>query len=111
LQGLGLIRDPPCHEYVSVDVTSQLSRSSGGHSLRLAPLGPVDDLEIDDLAVIEGLEAVDRDLRPVDEDVVVPLNLDEAVALLRVEPLDGASPHTFPTCSASSPRADFSPPA
>ena len=45
----------------------------------------------DALVLVEGLEAVDLDGRVVDEDVLVSaVNLDEAVALLLIEPLHSA---------------------
>src|SRR4028118_1168974 len=59
----------------------------------LATLGAIDDLELDGLAVFEGLVAVGLDLRPVDEHVVLALDGDEAVALVSVEPLHGAAHH------------------
>src|SRR5690606_14322431 len=67
--------------------------------LGFAALRALDHLEVDHLAVLEGLEPVDRDLGPVDEDVVLTVHGDEAVPLVGVEPLDGAVHHVT-TCSA-----------
>src|SRR5215216_978581 len=60
------------------------------HVRGLRALGPVGDLELDGLALVEGLVAVALDGREVDEDVVAAVAGDEAVALLVAEPLDGA---------------------
>ena len=51
------------------------------------------DLELDSLALVEGLEALALDLGEVSEHVVATLDRDEAVALVRVEPLDGTFSH------------------
>src|SRR5690349_16073504 len=58
--------------------------------LALAARGHV---ELDLLALLEGLVAVALDVRVVDEDVVRTLAGDEAVALLVVEELDGTGSH------------------
>src|SRR5829696_9225578 len=60
------------------------------HVRGLRALGAVGDLELDGLALVEGLVAVALDGREVDEDVVAAVAGDEAVALLVAEPLDGA---------------------
>src|SRR5205814_2088303 len=66
------------------------------HVGRLGALGPLDDLELHALTLGEGLVAVHRDRGEVDEDVVPTLALDEAVALLVREPLDGALSQPVP---------------
>src|SRR3954471_22141764 len=68
-------------------------RSDRGDGVGLAALRPVDDLELDRLAVLEGLVPVRDDLAPVDEHVVLTLDGKEAVALVGVEPLHGAAHH------------------
>ena len=50
-------------------------------------------LELDGLTLVEGLEAIALDLGEVDEHVVAALLRDEAVALVRVEPLDSTVSH------------------
>src|SRR6266508_556789 len=57
---------------------------------RLQALLALNDLELDALAFLEGLVALLSDGREVDEDVLSLSALDEAVALLVREPLDGA---------------------
>ena len=58
------------------------------------------DLELDGLALVEGLEALALDLGVVGEHVVAVLLRDEAVALVRVEPLDGTCSHADPSYPA-----------
>src|SRR6266536_191828 len=68
---------------------------SGDYSylLRLGALLALCDLELDPLAVLEQLVAVHLDRGEVDEHVLPPVDRDEAVALLAVEPLHGALCH------------------
>src|SRR5918999_1556314 len=70
----------------------KLAREGGDshlhHLLGLRALRPLRDLELDLLALFEGLEAVALDGAVVDEDVGRAGLLDEAVALRVVEPLD-----------------------
>src|SRR6516164_7886284 len=64
------------------------------------------DLELDPLSLFEGAVAIRLDSREVDEDVLATVDGDEAVSLVRVEPLDGALSHSkqLPNCArASSP--------
>src|SRR5207344_3411656 len=72
-------------------------RGSSDHSdgTRLWTLGAGLDLELDPLTLVESAEAVHSDRRVVDEHVRATVDRDEAVTLLRVEPLDGALSHTF----------------
>src|SRR5712691_1810568 len=70
-----------------------------------APLA-LRDLELDPLALFEGAVSVRLDRREVDENVLATVDGDEAVSLVRVEPLDGALSHSkqLPNCArASSP--------
>ena len=57
------------------------------------PFWPVRDVEDDGLALVEGLEALALDLAEVHEDVVAVLTRDEAVALVRIEPLHSTFSH------------------
>src|SRR5262245_19816643 len=71
----------------------RLARTSGlddRNVRRLQALLALNDLELDALSLLEGLVAVHRDGREVDENVLALSALDEAVALLVREPLDGA---------------------
>src|ERR1700742_2153503 len=61
--------------------------------LRLWALLTLRDLELDALTVFQRLVAVHLDRGEVDEDVLPPVDRDEAIALLAVEPLDGALCH------------------
>ena len=64
------------------------------------------DLELDPLSLFEGAVAIRLDSREVDEDVLATVDGNEAVSLVRVEPLDGALSHSqqLPNCArASSP--------
>src|SRR5207237_570238 len=60
------------------------------HVRGLCALGALHDLELDLLTLGQRLVPVHRDRREVDEDVLPTLALDEPVALLVREPLDGA---------------------
>src|SRR2546421_4746355 len=61
--------------------------------LRLRALLALRDFELDALPVLERLVAVHLDRGEVDEPVLPPVDRDEAVALLAVEPLHGALCH------------------
>src|SRR5689334_5515217 len=68
--------------------------SDGLDPLGLRTLGALADLELDALALIEGLEPRALNLRVVHEDVgAIAVLLDEAEALLAVEPLHTAACH------------------
>src|SRR5689334_9908536 len=56
--------------------------------LGIEALAALHDVALDRFSVTQRLEALPLDLRVVDEDVLHPLDRDEAVALLVVEPLD-----------------------
>src|SRR5215204_3433933 len=67
-----------------------------GHAdvLRFLALLARADVELDPLTFLEGAVAVLLDCRVVDEDVVAVFALDEAVALLGVEPLHSSCRHS-----------------
>src|SRR4051812_44999280 len=69
---------------------------SAGQSdhVRLRPLLTLRDLELDSLAFLQGAVSVHLYRAVVDEDIRTTVDRDEAVALLRVEPLDGALSHS-----------------
>ena len=54
------------------------------------------DVELDLLALVEGLEAIHLDLGEVHEQIVANLTRDEAVALVRISPLDSTLSHVLP---------------
>ena len=62
----------------------------GANAAGLQALVPLDDVELDPLAFVQGLVAVGLDLGEVDEHVFTAVLLDEAVALLVAEPLHSA---------------------
>src|SRR5215211_804778 len=66
------------------------ARSDGSNVGRLLALRAVDDVELDGLALREGLVPLALDRREVDEHVVLALARDEPEALLVAEPLHGA---------------------
>src|SRR5699024_10362455 len=69
-------------------------RSDRADALRLRALGTLGDLELDALRLLEAAVTLGLDGGVVDEDVVTDTVLgDEAVALLRVEPLVGSLCH------------------
>src|SRR3990170_3245787 len=68
----------------------------------LRALLAVDDVELHLLTFLQVAEAVGLDGAVVDEDVLTALHGDEAVALLRVEPLHGAGNHV--ACYSSLPE-------
>lgn len=61
--------------------------------VRLRPLLALRDLELDPLTLLKGAVAVHLDRAVVDENIRTTVDRDEAVPLLRVEPLDGALSH------------------
>src|SRR5579875_1603173 len=65
------------------------------------------DLELDPLPLLEGAVAIRLDRREMDEDVPATVDGDEAVPLVRVEPLDGALSHSkqLPNCARASSSA------
>ena len=68
---------------------SRRFRSDDPDVLGFLALAAGPDVELDGLALIEGLIAVPLDVGVVDEDVVAALARNEAEALLGVEELDG----------------------
>src|SRR6478609_7117438 len=71
-------------------------RSKALDLLRLWTLGAGGDLELHPLSLGEGAEALRVDGRVMDEDVLIaPVDLDEPVALLGTEPLDGSLRHAL----------------
>ncbi|EGJ76514.1 putative cold shock protein [Streptomyces sp. Tu6071] len=70
-------------------------RCSGGSAdhVRLRALLALRDLELDPLTLLQGAVTVHLDRAVVDEYIRTTVDRDEAVALLRVEPLDGALSH------------------
>src|SRR3990170_6698570 len=66
------------------------SRSKRVDVGRLLAFRAVHDLELDRLALVQGLEALALDRGEVDEHVLPGLARDEPVALLVAEPLHGA---------------------
>ncbi len=82
----------------------RVPRSSDGANVQgFGALASGADLELDRLALFEGLVALARDVGEVDEDVFLSLTRDEAVALLVVEELDGSVGDTHCACFLSSP--------
>src|SRR5262249_45827244 len=61
--------------------------------LSLRPTVALSNLEFDPLALLKRPVAVRLNSREVDEDVSTTVDRDEAVALIRVEPFDGALSH------------------
>src|SRR5262249_12858289 len=82
----------PCRGPLNLGPTGSLDRLDVG---RLRALIALHNLERHTLAFGQRLVAVHRDRREVDEDVVAAFALDEAIALLVREPLDGALSQTF----------------
>ena len=75
------------------------SESADRHDLGgLQALVALGDLELDGLTLVQGLVAVDLDLREVDEQVFTFFALDEAVPLLVAEPFDCSSGQRVPSC-------------
>src|SRR6476659_1491827 len=74
----------------------QSARASAGREtdhVRLRPFLALRDLEIDPLTLFQGAVAVHLNRAVVDEYIRTTVDRDEAVPLLRVEPLDGALSH------------------
>src|SRR5215467_1077624 len=65
----------------------------GPHGLGLRSPVALRDFELHPLALFEGAVAICLDGGEVDEDVPTTVDRDEAVALVRVEPFDGALSH------------------
>ena len=83
--------------------SSALSMNEAYGCLGLADVGSLElavlaggDVKLDSLALVQSLEAVHLDLGVVDEQVVAVLARDEAVALVRVEPLNSTLCHVVP---------------
>src|SRR6266542_636295 len=90
---------PPCHPGADDPLadrapfhTTLLDRPYGVCLGALLTLGY---LELHALALFQGLVTVHLDRAVVDENVRATVDRDEAVSLLRVEPLDGALSHSF----------------
>src|ERR671929_1067555 len=75
------------------------------HVRGLSALGALHDLELDLLSLGQRLVAVHRDRGEVHEDVLATLTLDEPVALLVREPLDGALSQLLPPSKHATARA------
>ena len=75
-------------------VGDYLDLADGG-SLELAVLAGR-DLKLNSLALVESLEAIHLNLAVVNEQVVAALTGDEAVALVRIEPLNSTLSHVVP---------------
>src|SRR5580704_2183634 len=73
--------------------SSPLRASHCPDGLRLRSALGRGDLELDPLPLFEAAVTVGLDGREVDEDVPTTVYRDEAVALVRVKPLDGALSH------------------
>src|SRR4051812_29735073 len=72
---------------------ARASASRETNHVRLRPLLTLRDLELDPLALFKGAVAVHLNRAVVDEYIRTTVDRDEAVPLLRVEPLDGALSH------------------
>ena len=72
---------------------TRLANAHGGCLLLAVLAGGL--REGDGLTLVKGLEALALDLGEVDEEILAVLTLDEAVALVRVEPLDLTFRHTY----------------
>src|SRR3954468_3848623 len=82
--------------YGSGPFGTTIGASDGVHRVGLRALLALGDVELDPLAFFEALVAVGLDGAVVNEDVTAAVHGDEAVALLRVEPLDRALCHNHP---------------
>src|SRR5206468_2315930 len=71
-------------------------QSDGADRRRLRPAIALLDVEFDPLPLLEAAVAIHLDGGEVHEHVPTTVDRDEAVALVRVEPLDGALSH-YPT--------------
>lgn len=90
-------KGPPLHEKRALGVyqaNAGLELVNVG-SLELAVLTG-GDVKLDDLALVEGLEAVHLNLGVVHEQIVAVLARDETVALVRIEPLNSTLSHDVP---------------
>src|ERR1700758_5039103 len=70
------------------------ARLNSPHGLGLRAAVALRDLEFDPLAFFKAAVTIRLDSRKVNEDVPTTVDRDEAVALVRVEPFDGALSHT-----------------
>src|SRR5215467_1989651 len=68
-------------------------RSGHADRLRLRPTLALRDIEFDPLALLQAAVAIHHDGGVVHEHVPATVDRDEAVPLVRVEPLDGALSH------------------
>src|SRR6516162_10874570 len=68
-------------------------RSGQSDRLRLRPTLALRDIEFDPLALLQAAVTIHHDGGVVHEHVPATVDRDEAVALVRVEPLDGALSH------------------
>src|SRR5260370_32042914 len=68
-------------------------RSAQTDRLRLRSTLALGDIEFDPLALLQAAVAIHQDGAVVHEHVPATVDRDEAVALVRVEPLDGALSH------------------
>ena len=75
--------------------------SDGADGVGLGPAIALGYLELDALALFEGAISVHLDCGVVDEDVTSAVDRDEAVAFVRVEPLDCALRHSEPAVDVS----------
>src|SRR5215471_16691909 len=99
-----MTRAPPGQTVPSV-VPKVLVGSDDMNLLGLGALLALGDLELDPRPVVEGLVPVHVNRGEVDEHVLPTVDCDEAVALLAVEPLDGALRHcALPHCRTTGPR-------
>src|SRR5215467_7341996 len=67
--------------------------SHGANGFRLRPALTLRDVEFDPLPLLKAAVAIHHDGSVVHEHVPATVDRDEAVALVRVEPLDGALSH------------------
>ena len=86
-------RTPPRWEERCPVSGCELRSGDEANLLRLRTLLALRDFELHALSVFKQLVAVHLDCGEVDEDVRPPVNRDESIALLAVEPLDGALCH------------------
>src|SRR6516225_1281835 len=78
--------------------------SDGANLLRLRTTIALRDVELDPLALFEGAVTIHHDGGVVHEHVPATVDRDEAVALVRVEPLDGALSHMNNSLTTLGPR-------
>src|ERR1700729_2280477 len=85
----------------SFSLAGTCSRSDGSDGLSLRTPVALRDVKLDPLTLFEGAVAIRLDSREVNEYVPTTVDRDEAGALVRVEPFDGALSHSqqLPTCT------------